>query len=319
MGRVDPVVMNLAVAKGIPALADLDIGHYVRLADQWAAEIRERLPGFEAGFHQNPERWQNDLDFCRLAVIGGYLRKVLRIDYREDQKNLKRILYTDPTDLFLNGIMDTRRGTCGNMVLLWVVLGRRLGLPVSLACVGPHFICRYDNGQNVYNIEATFLDGGDWCSPPDRYYLREHENKIPQRAVDCGSDLRALTPWEMLAVFFGARARHFENILRHHEAERDYLLARYLFPRNRALYIGQNQVSVQNSMELFEPNEKGHPVELLSWLRQVVRVAPWAPGKSGQSPVQPQEIIPPKPEEKRNGSIRSVDAVFQAIDRGPTQ
>ena len=137
-------------------------------------------------------------------LIGWYVRRILRIDYRKDQKNLKRILYTDPTDLFLNGVMDTRRGTCGNMALLWVVLGRRLGLPVSLACVGAHFICRYDDGRKVFNIEATFVDGGDWCSPPDRYYLREYENKIPQRAVDCGSDLRALTPREMLAVFFGA-------------------------------------------------------------------------------------------------------------------
>jgi hypothetical protein len=31
LGQVDPVVMNLAVAKGIPSLASLDIGHYVRL------------------------------------------------------------------------------------------------------------------------------------------------------------------------------------------------------------------------------------------------------------------------------------------------
>ena len=200
LGKVDPVVMNLAVAKGIPSLAELDIGRYVRLADQWAAEVRRYLPDCEANFYRSPERWQNDLDFSHLAVLGWYVGQVLRIDYREEQKNLKQVLYTDPTDLFLNGVMDTRRGTCGNMALLWVVLGQRLGWPLSLACVGPHFICRYDDGQKVFNIEAT-RPGGDWISPPDRYYLNECEDKIPQRAVDCGSDLRALSRREMLGVF----------------------------------------------------------------------------------------------------------------------
>jgi len=311
LGRVDPVVMNLAVAKGIPSLADLDIGRYVRLADQWAAEIGGYLPACEANFYRHLERFQNDLDFSHLAVIGWYVGNVLRIDYREDQKNLKRVLYTDPSDLFLDGIMNTRRGTCGNMALLWVVLGQRLGWPVSLACVGSHFICRYDDGGKVFNIETTQVDGGEWSSPPDRFYLQECEWRIPQRAVDCGSDLRALTRREMLGAFFGARARHLENINRFNEAEPDYLVARYLFPRNRQLYISQNQVSVQNSMELFEPGEKGHPIELAHWLQEVVQVAPWLRK-------QPQQIIVPKPQEKRNDS-RSVDAVLQAIYGGSAE
>jgi hypothetical protein len=28
-------------------------------------------------------------------------------------------------------------------------------------------------------------------------------------------------------------------------------------------------------MDLFEPNERGHPADLAMWLRQVVRMAPW--------------------------------------------
>ena len=119
----------------------------------------------------------------------------------------------------------------------------------------------------------------------------------------------------MLAVFFGARARHLENVLRFTEAEPDYLVARYLFPRNRQLYINQNQVSVQTSMELFEPNEKGHPTELASWLRQVVQVAPWRRKESGQGVAQPQETIKSEPREKHDDS-RYVDAVFQTICSG---
>ena len=57
LGRVDPVVMNLAVAKGVPSLAGLDIGHYVQLADEFTAQIRGYLPGCEASFYRNPDRW----------------------------------------------------------------------------------------------------------------------------------------------------------------------------------------------------------------------------------------------------------------------
>lgn len=106
----------------------------------------------------------------------------------------------------------------------------------------------------------------------------------------------------MLGLFLGARARHLENTRRMAEAEPDYLLARYLFPKNRRLYIAQNQVSVQCSMRLFEPHEKGHPVELARWLQDVVRVAPWL-----------RNLIPKtqKPKEQCHG--RTVDSVVHEI------
>jgi hypothetical protein len=273
LARVDPVEMNLLVAQGIPSLADLDIHRYQRTADAWAEDIRQRLPAAEVAFHQTPQDWKNDLRFFRLGMVCWYVDQVLGIRYREDQRELKRVLYTDPSDLFLNGVMDTRRGTCGNMASLHVAIGWRLGWTVSLACVGSHFICRYDDGEVTHNIEATKNGGGGFHSHPDEYYLQEH--RLPRKAVTCGSDLRAVSPREMLGLFFGLRARHFDNINRLEEAERDYLVARYLFPRNRQLYVAQNQASVQCSMELFEPGEKGHPTELACWLQDVVRLGPW--------------------------------------------
>jgi hypothetical protein len=318
LGKVDRVVMNLVVAQGIPSLAYLDIGHYVRLADEWAAHIQRSIPARDANFHRNPGCWKNDLDFSRLAVVWSYIEQVLSVAYREDQREVcladqKRppgmregIRYTDPSDLFLNGVMDTRRGTCANMALLFVSLCWRLGWPVRLACVGSHFIARYDDGTKVFNIEATLTGDGPgrgFSSPPDEHYLKEYG--LPQRAVDCGSDLRAITPREMLGVFVGLRARHLENINCFPEAEPDYLLARYLFPKNRQLYISQNQTSVQCSMDLFEPHEKGHPVELARWLQEVVRVAPWG-HKDNQSVQEPKEMF--------NGSI--VDAIVAEVVGG---
>ncbi len=189
------------------------------------------------------------------------------------------------------------------MALLYFALCWRLGWPVRLACVGSHFIARYDDGNKIFNVETTQSgDGRGFSSPTDEYLMEE--DQLPQRAVDSGSDLRGVTPHEMLGVFLGLRARHLENTNRFPEAERDYLLARYLFPTNRCLYINQNQVSVQCSMELFEPHEKGHPVELSHWLLDVVRIAPWRRGPLGRRSMTKTEV----PQEKQDAHC--INAIF---------
>src|SRR5262245_30309884 len=114
--------MNLLVARGIPRLAHLDITSYQRLADEWVEDFRPRLPGGEAKFHKRPQDLKNDVNFFRLGMLCWYIGEVLGVRYREDQRDLKSVLYTDPSDLFLNGVMDSRRGTCGNMAALHVAL-----------------------------------------------------------------------------------------------------------------------------------------------------------------------------------------------------
>ena len=308
---VDPVMLNLLVAKGIPALCGLGIGRYVRIADEWAGDLGARMPALEMEFRQAPHHWRNDIDYFRLGLVCWYVDIVLGIAYREDQRNASRILYTDPTDLFLNGVMDTRRGTCGNLAMLHVVLGRRIGLPVSLACIGSHFLCRFDDGKKTFNIEPTETGRGGFSSQTDEYVLAKHN--VPAKALACGSDLRAVTPREMLGLLLGLRARHFENTLRMAEAERDYLFARYLFPRNRQLYIAQNQVSVQWGAAFFEPGEKGHPIELASWLQEVIRVAQWTNSKYQTTFKLQIPTTPPISERKEKRNVRRVDAIFQEI------
>jgi hypothetical protein len=304
--KVDPLVVNLVIAKGIPSLSNLDIGHYVDLADHWADCIKNMLPEAEAHFRRTPHQWKTDINYVRLAAMCQFVVDGLGIRYQEDQVNPgpEGILYTNPGDLFLNGIMDTMRGTCGNMAALYVVLGWRMGWPVSLACVRSHFICRYEDGTNVYNLEATMTASGTpICSPPDEYFITKHQ--LPQIALDCGSDLTSTTPRQMLGLFLKLRARHLENINRLVEAEPDYLLARYLFPTNRALYIDQNQVGVQNSMHLFEKEEKGHPIELAGWLQQVVQYAPWR--------IRPNPYTKKHASNQEKTDVRLVDAYFQQI------
>jgi hypothetical protein len=268
--RADPLEMNLLVARSIPSLSDLDIPRYQRLADQWAEDVRQRLPAAEKAFRRTPQHWKNDVNFFRLGVLCGYLEHEVGIAYIEDQRYAKEVYYTDPSDLFLNGVMDTRRGTCGNMAALHVAIGWRLGWLVSLACVRSHYICRYDDGQVTHNIEATQAGYGGFKSDPDEYLIEHYE--LPPKAISSGSDLRAVTPRELLGIFVGFRGRHMRDTGRMEEAERDYLLARHLFPSNRKLYIDAMAVAIERSGRLFESGEVGSPQSLADWLNTQYRV-----------------------------------------------
>lgn len=269
--HVDPLEMNLLVAQALPAFADLEIQPFQRCADEWAADLRQRLPEFEAKFHKTPENWKNDIRFFRLGVLCWYVVEVLGVRYREDQRDAKTVLYTDPSDLFLNGVIDKRQGTCGNMAALHTALAWRLGWPLHLACAGPHIFCRYDDGEAIHNIECTNNGRGGFQSHPDEYYKEYYD--IPDVAIASGSDLRALSPREMLGLFFGLRGRHWEDVGRLAEAEVDYLWARVLFPRNRRLYMAQVGVSIQLSAWRFVRGEDGHVSGLANWLRRVCAAA----------------------------------------------
>lgn len=265
LAAVDPLAMNLTVAKGLPALADLDIGRYQDILNALTMDFARRcLPRWEVEFHKAPHDFENDLRFFRLGMVCQYLDLEAGIEYKRDQRDVKSIRYTDPSDLFLNGVLDSREGTCGTLAALQVAIAWRMGWPVSLACVNAHFIVRYDDGETVHNIEATTTGRGAFGSDTDEEIVTKW--RLPEIALTCGSDLRALRPREMLGVFVGARARHLRDVgLAQGDAgiilssEADWLLARQLFPTNRLLYKEQMLVASRRGYLLFDPDEAGHP------------------------------------------------------------
>jgi hypothetical protein len=264
LAAVDPLAMNLIVAKGIPELADLEIGRYQQIVNGWVNDFkRRRLPVWETHFHANPSEFDNDIRYFRLGMVCQYLELEVGIKYKLDQREVTKIYYTNPSDLFLNGVLDTHEGTCGNLSALHVAIGWRQRWPVSLACVKSHYILRYDDGRKTINIEATQCGFGGFKSDPDDYLIQFKE--IPQIALSSGSDLRALRPREMLGVFVGLRARHKFDLGRAHNdrnlmlaSETDWLLARHLFPNGRGNYHNQVWVTALRGDYLFEPYEIGH-------------------------------------------------------------
>jgi formylglycine-generating enzyme required for sulfatase activity/regulator of sirC expression with transglutaminase-like and TPR domain len=72
----------------------------------------------------------------------------------------------NPAELFLHGLLQTHRGYCMNLSLLYLILGERLNLPLVGVPLPNHFFVRYDSPEYRVNIEAT--EGG--VAFPDSFY-----------------------------------------------------------------------------------------------------------------------------------------------------
>ena len=72
----------------------------------------------------------------------------------------------NPAELFMHGLLQTRRGYCMNLSLLYLILGERLNLPLVGVPLPNHFFVRYDSPEYRVNIEAT--EGG--VAFPDSFY-----------------------------------------------------------------------------------------------------------------------------------------------------
>jgi hypothetical protein len=259
----DVVEMNLSVAREIPSLEKLEVGRYCRIVDQWTSGFRNWLPSAEKKFRERCQYFKNDIRFFRVGMLASYMGKFLGIRYIESHKKAKAIYYTNPNELFLNGLIDTKLGSCGNMAALHVAMSRRMGWPVSLACANAHFLSRFDDGEVVHNIEATHVDEtGGFTSDPDHVCMRVQN--IPQKAVDCGSDLRRLSAREMMGAFIALRARHFRDAGDAHRADLSFSLSRVLFHKRRRTYIEGMVPFLNRCEQLFERGETGHPDSLFA-------------------------------------------------------
>jgi hypothetical protein len=143
--RVDLVILNLAVARGIDSLRDLNVQKYIDVVDGWTEQFERYISAAEQrNFYNAPHKYKNDVNFYRIGAVAGFLGVFLKIAYIESQFKATKIAYTNPSDLFLNGVVDTKRGTCGNLSILHVAICRRMGWPVSLCSTGTHWLSRYD-------------------------------------------------------------------------------------------------------------------------------------------------------------------------------
>jgi regulator of sirC expression with transglutaminase-like and TPR domain len=113
---------------------DINVEAYQALLDSYAAELRERID-FQAGGRRI------------LAAINEYLFKELGFAGNEEN-------YYDPDNSCLNRIIDRRTGNPIGLCLFYLVLARRLRLPMAGIALPGHFICRYQSSSDEIYLDA---------------------------------------------------------------------------------------------------------------------------------------------------------------------
>lgn len=118
---------------------------YSAILDGFAADLRERLD-----LNGEPIRI--------LRTINEYLFQELR--FTGDQEN-----YYDPENIYFNRVIDRRTGTPISLSLIYLLVARRLCLPMAGIGLPGHFLCRYQSTRAELYVDV--FHGGKLMSKVD--------------------------------------------------------------------------------------------------------------------------------------------------------
>jgi regulator of sirC expression with transglutaminase-like and TPR domain len=113
---------------------DINIEGYRAVLDEYAAELRERISVEEDGGQM-------------LGAINRYLFDEL--GFAGNEQN-----YYDPENSYLNRVLDRRTGNPISLCLFYLLLARRLRLPVAGIGLPGHFLCRYQSTSDEIYLDV---------------------------------------------------------------------------------------------------------------------------------------------------------------------
>lgn len=129
---------------------ETNIEAYQALLDSYTSELLERVD------------LRGDAEQI-LAAFNDYIFDELR--FKGNKEN-----YYDPENNYLNRVLDRRTGNPINLCLVYMMLARRLQLPVTGIGLPGHFICRYQSTSEEYYIDV-FNHGKIWTKANCIQYL----------------------------------------------------------------------------------------------------------------------------------------------------
>jgi regulator of sirC expression with transglutaminase-like and TPR domain len=130
---------GLDVETGIWLLAqtqypDINVAAYQALLDSYAGDLRERIV-LTAGAEKI------------LTIINEYL--FANLGYAGNEAN-----YYDPENSYLNRVVDRRSGNPISLCLVYLLVGRRLRLPIAGIGLPGHFLCRFQTPKDEIFVDA---------------------------------------------------------------------------------------------------------------------------------------------------------------------
>jgi regulator of sirC expression with transglutaminase-like and TPR domain len=195
------------------AYPDLNVDEYSGKLDQMVKEI-QRL----TGDNTDPDR--------RIRALNTYLYQRQGFHYDHEDPYGQKL-----KNRYINGLLDTKSGSCFTMPLLYLALAQRLGYPVYPVSAPQHLFLRYvDPKLKMQNIEAT--GGGGYASDED--YAIDME--IPSRGIETGAYLKTMSYKDLLAELFVENAVYWAKNHNAPKAIRYFEESLKLNPHNAEVY-----------------------------------------------------------------------------------
>jgi regulator of sirC expression with transglutaminase-like and TPR domain len=225
--------------------------------DDMTAEIRASFP-FGAS---NLAKFKTLRDYLyQPPLLSG--RRPFVYDLKDD---------LNPKAKLLSVYLATRKGNCISMPLLFVILGQKLEIPVTITTAPAHLYVKFrgDNG-NWYGVETT--SGGGWANDD---WQKKQIPRLTDKAIANGIYLQPLTKKETAVVIADSLLEHYEN---QHSVEANKarvklaLLQIDHYPKNVVamvhMYFGYRELRQQLFVERY-PKPSDIPRELWPQFEQI--------------------------------------------------
>ena len=155
----------------------LDIPGYLQQLDQIADRLRVRLPADAGKPHV-------------ISMLNHYLFRELGYAGNRDD-------YYDPRNSFLNDVIDRRIGIPITLSILYVEIGRRVGVNLQGVSFPGHFLVKYVTDQGVIVLDP-FNSGISLSEADLRERLRQSGGGVDNLDMPLGALLRPATPHEIM-------------------------------------------------------------------------------------------------------------------------
>jgi regulator of sirC expression with transglutaminase-like and TPR domain len=179
---------------------DVNIEAYQALFDSYAGELRELID----------PRGEAEL------IIGAFNHYLFNtLGFSGNEQN-----YYDPENSYLNRVIDRRTGNPINLCLIYLLLAKRLHLPMVGIGLPGHFICRFQSTSEEYYIDV-FNKGKLWTKSDCIQYLLHGNYHVS------AEHLAPVTPRRMLTRMCGNLHQIYHNLDMREETTRfqRYLIA----------------------------------------------------------------------------------------------
>jgi regulator of sirC expression with transglutaminase-like and TPR domain len=153
------------------AWPDINVSGYTALLDHMASELRLRI---------------GDLSDSRQALHGMRLYLFDELNFRGNEDD-----YYDPDNSYLNRVLDRRLGNPISLCTVYMLLARRLKLPITGLGLPGHFICRYQT--SAVEVYIDVFRGGKLLTKGDCIrYLQEGQFGLSEEYLSPVSSRRIL-------------------------------------------------------------------------------------------------------------------------------